>query len=66
MTMTRISTALAAACWIALGAVPGHAQEVTLRLHQFLPPPATLPAKVIKPWAASIEEASGGRIKFEH
>ncbi|MCA0872463.1 TRAP transporter substrate-binding protein [Seohaeicola saemankumensis] len=42
------------------------AQEVTLRLHQFLPPPATVPKLILKPWAASVEEASGGRIKIEH
>ena len=42
------------------------AQEVTLRLHQFLPPPAPLPALVLKPWAKNVEEASGGRIKIEH
>ena len=42
------------------------AQEVTLRLHQFLPPPAPVPAQILKPWAAQVEEASGGRIKIEH
>lgn len=66
MKLTRYCTAAAAAVWLALAATASHAQEVTLRIHQFLPPPATLPAKVIKPWAASIEKASGGRIKFEH
>lgn len=65
--MRLIYAAVAAiALSLGLGAVGAQAQEVTLRLHQFLPPPATLPAKVIKPWAASIEEASDGRIKFEH
>lgn len=42
------------------------AQEVTLRLHQFLPPPAPVPAQILKPWAQGVEEASGGRIKIEH
>ncbi len=42
------------------------AQEVTLRLHQFLPPPAPVPAQILKPWAANVEAASGGRIKIEH
>ncbi len=42
------------------------AQEVTLRLHQFLPPQAVLPSKIIVPWAESVEEASGGRIAIEH
>lgn len=66
MTLNRFCAAAAVALCLTLGAVPAGAQEVTLRLHQFLPPPATLPAKVIKPWAASIEQASGGRIRFEH
>lgn len=43
-----------------------YAQEVTLRLHQFLPPPAPVPAMILKPWAQGVEEASGGRIKIEH
>lgn len=42
------------------------AQEVTLRLHQFLPPQATVPAKILVPWANAIEEASGGRLKVDH
>lgn len=66
MSVNRALAAAAAAMCIGLGAAGAEAQEVTLRLHQFLPPPATLPAKVVKPWAASIEQASGGRIKFEH
>jgi len=48
--------------------LPGfaNAQEVTLKLHQFLPPPARIPADILKPWATSVEEASEGRIKIEH
>ncbi|WP_410056062.1 TRAP transporter substrate-binding protein [Roseobacter sp. HKCCA0434] len=42
------------------------AQEVTLRLHQFLPPPAPVPAMILKPWAEGVEEASGGRIAIQH
>ncbi len=41
------------------------AQEVTLRVHQMLPPQATIPAKAIEPWAAKVQEESGGRIKVE-
>ncbi|MEO0943367.1 MAG: TRAP transporter substrate-binding protein [Pseudomonadota bacterium] len=50
---------------LALGSA-AMAQEVTLRLHQFLPPQAVLPSKIIVPWAESVEEASGGRIAIEH
>jgi len=41
------------------------AQEVTLRLHQFLPPQATIPAKAIVPWIKKIEAESNGRIKIQ-
>ena len=43
-----------------------YAQEVTLRLHQFLPPPAPVPKLILKPWAEQVEKASDGRIKIEH
>ena len=41
------------------------AQQVTLRLHQFLPPQATIPAKAIIPWAQKVEKESGGKIKVQ-
>lgn len=42
------------------------AQDVTvLRVHQMLPAQATIPAKAIDPWTKRVEEASGGRLKFE-
>lgn len=41
------------------------AAEVTLKLHQFLPPQATIPAKVLAPWAEKIKADSGGRIEVE-
>ncbi len=42
------------------------AQEVTLRLHQFLPPQANVPKLVIDPWIKKVEEAAGGKLKIEH
>jgi TRAP-type C4-dicarboxylate transport system substrate-binding protein len=52
---------------VALGAmtVSSFAQEVTLRLHQMLPPQATIPAKALKPWAEKVMQESGGRIKID-
>ena len=47
------------------GASVSMAQEVTLRLHQFLPPQANVPAHVLDPWADKVEADSGGRIKIE-
>ncbi len=41
------------------------AQTVTLRLHQMLPPQATIPAKALIPWAQKVEAESGGRIKVQ-
>ncbi|PWV98167.1 TRAP-type C4-dicarboxylate transport system substrate-binding protein [Hoeflea marina] len=41
------------------------AQEVTLRLHQFLPAQANVPAHVLIPWAEKVGTDSGGRIKVE-
>lgn len=57
-------TALGAA---ALATVAGSAmaQTVTLRLHQMLPPQATIPAKALVPWAQKIEAESGGKIKVQ-
>ena len=61
-----IKTTTAGAIAAAMLTGTAWAQEVTLRLHQFLPPPAPVPAQILKPWAAGVEEASGGRIKIEH
>lgn len=66
-TSFKMAAAGAAAVMMtAMTAVPTVAQDITLRLHQFLPPPATIPSLVLVPWANSVEEASGGRIKIEH
>ncbi len=66
--MNRRSTlrGLAAVAVLATLPISVAAQEVTLRLHQFLPPMATVPNKVLKPWADAVMEKSGGRIKIEH
>ncbi|WP_026380721.1 TRAP transporter substrate-binding protein [Afifella pfennigii] len=41
------------------------AQEVTLKIHQFLPAQAPIPANFIKPWADKVSQESDGRIAFE-
>jgi TRAP-type C4-dicarboxylate transport system substrate-binding protein len=48
-----------------MGATSAMAQEVTLKLHQFLPAQANVPKLILDPWADSVEEASGGRIKID-
>ena len=41
------------------------AQEVVLKLHQFLPAQANVPKLVLDVWADNVERDSGGRIKVE-
>lgn len=55
----------AAAAVVLFAGTAAFAQEVTLRLHQMLPPQATIPAKALAPWAQRVEEQSNGRIKVE-
>lgn len=69
MQMTTFRAALAAgvlasATWLA-GSTSVLAQEVTLRLHHFLPAQANVPTHVLDVWADKIEDASGDRIKIE-
>jgi len=47
------------------GAGPAMAQDVTLKLHQFLPAQANVPKLVLDVWADKVEADSGGRIKVE-
>lgn len=63
--MKHYTTLIGAAAAVVMLAGSVSAQETILRLHQMLPPQATIPSKAIEPWAARIEEASGGRIKME-
>lgn len=41
------------------------AQEVTIKLHHFLPPQANVPKLVLDVWADNVEKDSEGRIKVE-
>ena len=68
MIFTRqgfLKLAGASALALGLGATAAMAQEVTLRLHQFLPPQANVPKLILDVWADNVEEASEGRIKVE-
>ncbi|NNE83693.1 MAG: C4-dicarboxylate ABC transporter, partial [Alphaproteobacteria bacterium] len=57
--------AVAGAAVAALTAMPGisQAQEVTLRMHTFIPPVANPGKTFLIPWAEKIGKDSGGRIK---
>lgn len=61
--ITRILVAAALCC--AAFAFPSHAQEVTLRLHTFLPMTDSVPQEGLIPWAEAVKEQSGGRIEVE-
>jgi len=57
--------AIAGAMLSALMATTATAQEVTLKLHHFLPPQANVPRLVLDVWADKIEAESEGRIKID-
>jgi len=68
MTFLRRRKAIAAMAAFGAATLAGSAlaqQTVTLRLHQFLPPTAPIPALAIVPWAKKVEAESGGRIKVQ-
>lgn len=50
---------------LALAPAPAASQEVTLRLHSFLPPVANPMKHFLIPWAEQIEKDSRGRIKVQ-
>ena len=62
----RTSLAMLGALAAAGVGVPASAQQtITLRLHQMLPPQATIPARALVPWAQKVERDSGGRIRVQ-
>lgn len=66
MTMKSKALTLAGSV-LAAGLLVGQAaaQEVTLKLHQFLPAQANVPRLVLDVWAENIERDSGGRIEVK-
>ncbi|MDO5630407.1 MAG: TRAP transporter substrate-binding protein [Paracoccus sp. (in: a-proteobacteria)] len=62
MTLLR---RMIAAVVMMLAPLVATAQEITLRLHYFLPENSFVPAQILTPWADRIEAESGGRIKVE-
>ncbi|CTQ49036.1 TRAP transporter substrate-binding protein [Jannaschia donghaensis] len=61
----RTLARLVGAAAFAVAAWPAAAQEVTLKLHQFLPAQANVPKLILDVWADKVEIASDGRIKIE-
>ena len=60
-----VGAAAVAALATGFSATTALAQEVTLKLHQFLPAQANVPVQVLDVWADNVERDSGGRIKVE-
>lgn len=60
--LTAIGALLAA---IALSAGSASAQQVTLRLHTLIPPPANPIKTFLKPWTERIAKASKGKLKVQ-
>ena len=50
---------------MALSATPTLSQQVTLRLHTLIPPPANPYKTFLQPWADKIAKASDGRLKVQ-
>lgn len=66
--MTHRRMILGALGGMALAALAGTqvlAQEVTLKLHQFLPAQANVPKLILDVWADNVERDSAGRIKVD-
>ena len=57
--------ALTVAAAVSVLPVAGVAQDVTLRIHHFLPAPAPVPKNFITPWAEKVTKEAGGKLKVE-
>jgi TRAP-type C4-dicarboxylate transport system substrate-binding protein len=67
MTLTKKLIGLAATALLSSTLAAGAlAQEVTLKMHQFLPPQANVPKLILDVWADKVEASSEGRIKINH
>ena len=42
------------------------AADVTLRMHQFLPPQANVPKHILTPWIEKVQAASNGKLEIQH
>jgi len=61
-----LCTAGAAALMTCAMAASSIAADVTLKMHQFLPPQANVPKLILEPWAERVEKSSGGKIEIQH
>jgi TRAP-type transport system periplasmic protein len=61
IALAALTLAAALSAW----PVVGVAQDVTLRIHHFLPAPAPVPKNFITPWAEKVTKEAGGKLKVE-
>lgn len=67
MNITKRITGFGAALLVASSfSVGAMAQEVTLKMHQFLPQQANVPKLILDVWADKVEKSSGGKIAIDH
>ena len=62
---SSVMGALTGVAVAALSSSSALAQEVTLKLHQFLPAQANVPKKILDVWADKVEKDSGGAVKID-
>ena len=62
--MKKLTASLGLAALLA-AAAQAQAQEIILKVADFLPPPATINAKVLVPWCDKINKESGGKLKCQ-
>jgi TRAP-type C4-dicarboxylate transport system substrate-binding protein len=65
MSIRNTLTVTLAALTLAATGAQAQAQEVTLRFQHFVSPASANPTHFMQPWADTIEEQSGGRIRVE-
>ncbi|GAA6189010.1 TRAP transporter substrate-binding protein [Litorivita sp. NS0012-18] len=63
--MKNARRTVAASAMFAAMSASAFAQEVTLKMHQFLPAQASVPSQILDVWADKVEAESGGKIKIE-
>ncbi|MEO0357693.1 MAG: TRAP transporter substrate-binding protein [Pseudomonadota bacterium] len=63
--MNKFLKSTLAAAVVASAATASFAQDVTLRVHHFMPEPSVLHANMLVPWAERLADASDGRIAME-
>ncbi|WP_296424618.1 TRAP transporter substrate-binding protein [Yoonia sp.] len=65
MKISKRKLALLSAAALTFSATFAQAQDYTFRLHHLLGAKAPAQTQMLEPWAAAVEENSGGRVKIE-